>query len=487
MQLVATRTLTSRLSAPALSATPVSTSQINLSWTAPTPTGQSAIAGRRLYRATSPSGPWSEIASSGTSASASGLAASTPYYFYLEYYDQYQTGLPSSIVSATTHSPTSQKKWPPSWGVLLDNFADNATIRALHLNATFNQSQNTGHIIETATMPNVGFVKLLCYWGTLDVGETLASAAYDFSLIDQYLTRCAAAGKMLLLSIFPITFNNVDATAANGGRFFPRYISNNPTTYGITKLTVPGYMARTWRPAVNQRLIALHQRIAELYDDHPNFFGVQTEETSINVADGTDGFTYALYTDALKAQFDSMSAAFVRSQVRCSTNYFNGGDAAGQDIIAYAAARGIGCGGPDVLPNEVIAANRIFNGFTGGIDYRGPGPYGPGSGGANKTPWYSEIQLPEMGSGKEGDYTMQALYDCAMLGQGRLPGDGGTGGTTTVTGMKPMNPNFMIIYRNTSTPTAPDTFRLNWYNDIKPFINSHLGYGSNQYPVNQPQ
>lgn len=487
MQIVATRTLTSRLAAPVLSATPFSATQINLSWTAPVATGQSVIAGRRLYRATSASGPWTALTPpTGNTASSTGLTTGATYFYYVEYYDQYQTGLPSNIVSAQPLSLSGAKRWFPGWVVLLDNFIDNASIRSLHLNPTFNQAGNTGHIAELASMPNVTAIKVLVYWGTLETGTTVGNATYDWSLLDQYLAACVAVNKKLIVSVFPITFNNVSEAAAHGGRFFPLYISENPTTYGITKLAVPGYMARTWRASVTERLNLLHDAMAARYDSHPNFGGCQTEETSMNVADGVDGYTYALYTQQLKLQIDRLTAAFVNSQVRTSTNFANNGDAGMQDIVSYCAARGCGCGGPDVLPRETIPANRIFSGFTGPVDYRGAGPYGAGTGGANLTPWYSEIQLPEMGSGKEGDYTMLQLYNCAMLGQGNSGADGGTGTNITVTGMRPMNPNYFVVYRNTSSAAAPDTFRLNWYSDVKPFINSRLGYGSNLYPVNQP-
>lgn len=494
MQLIATRTLTARLAAPVLTATPAGTTQINLTWTQPTPTGQSVIAGRRLYRATSASGPWTEIPSSGTAASATGLTNGTRYYFYVEYYDQYGAGLPSPVVSQLpTPLTVGQKKWDPGWIILLDNFADNTTIRGQHLNPTFSQAQNTGHIIETASMPNVKAIKLLCYWGTVEKGETLATSFYDWSIIDQYVQRCADAGKALFLSIFPITFNTgVSAATANGGRFFPRYISNNPTTYGITEAIAGlGWIARTWRPSVNGRLIALHQAIAERYDDNPAFYGVQTEETAVNLSDGMDGFTVASYQSALMDQFDAYSEAFVRSQVRCSTNYFNPGgsqgDINGQALLARAALRGVGCGGPDVLPKEVVAANRIYSGYTGGVDYRGAGPYGPGMGGANRMPWYSEIQLPEMGSGKEGDFSMMQFYRSALYGESYAAGSNGPGAAIIppLAGMRPMNPNHFVLYRNTTPPPAGETYRLNWYTDCKPFVNANIGYGSNVYPLSQ--
>lgn len=483
MQIVATRSLTTRLAAPVLAATPAGTTQINLTWTAPTPTGQSVIAGRRLYRATSATGPWTEIPASGTASSATGLTNGVRYYFYVEYYDQYGPGLPSAVVSELPSPLTSgQKKWFPGWIIHLDGFIGVPAHASRHLATTWSQSGDSGHIIETAGMPNVTAIKVLCYWGTLERGTTVSNAVYDFTLIRQYLARCQAAGKKLFLSVFPVAFGGGNWF---DGSIYPQYISGDSVTYGISAPMYygSGSSARLWKAAVNERLILLHEALAAEFDGHPNFGGCQTEETTVNIPEGQDGCDFALYDQELKRQITRLSAAFTQSQIRTSTNYFNEGNAAGIDIIAHCASHGCGCGGPDVIPREFIAANKIFCGFVGGIDYRGPGPYGPGTGGANKTPWYSEIQWDSLGSGKEGNYTMQQLYDCAMLGRTYASATPPPGPAITIPGYVPMNPNFMVIYRN-MTDLSP--WRLLWYRDIKPFINSHIGYGSNVYPVNQP-
>lgn len=388
-----------------------------------------------------------------------------------------------SAVGATTFVSTeAARKWFPGWIIMLDNFMESATNRALHLNPTFNQASNTGHIIETASMPNVTGIKVLVHWGFLEAGTTVGNATYtNFDIIQQYLDRCQEAGKKLILSVFPISFGNGNF---HNGSLFPQYISEDPTNYGITTPLSygSGAMARTWRASVNERLCLLHEAIAAEFDSHPAFGGVQTEETSINLANGTDGFTYALYTTALKEQIDRMTAAFRTSQVRTSTNFFNGGDASGQEIIAHCALRGCGVGGPDVIPRESIASDRIFTGYTGGIDYRGAGPYGPGIGGANIMPSYGEIQWDSLGSAKEGNFTMLQLYNNMHYGTCYASATPPPGPEISVAGVRPRNVNYSLVYRNT-TNISP--YRLMWNADIKPFINSHVGYGSSVRPVNQ--
>lgn len=384
--------------------------------------------------------------------------------------------LPSFISMATT------RKWFPGWGILLAGFMEAAADRTAHLAPVFNQATNQGHIMETATMPNVSFIKATVHWGFFESGTTLGNAQYiNMNVIQQYLDRCAQAGKMLMLSIFPINYGGA-ASQLHNGTIVPQYISENPTTYGVTTPLSygSGGMARTWRPAVNDRLCALQEHILGLFDSHPNFGGTQTEETSINLATGTDGFTPALYMVTLKEQIDRMKAAAHTSQIRTSSNYFNGGDAAAIELAQHILLRKTGCGGPDVTPQETIQWNRVFSGVTGGVDYRGPGPYGAGIGGRNLMPFYSEIQWDSLGSGKEGNFTMEQLWRSALEGKGYQSAVPPPGNEIVITGMRAMNPNMMICYRNV-TNLSP--WRLMWYADIKPFILSHIGFGSNLQPI----
>ncbi|MFZ3091916.1 MAG: S8 family serine peptidase [Nitrospirota bacterium] len=91
-----------------LTATAVSSSQINLSWT-----DNSTETGFRIERSGSSGGPYSEIATAGTNVttySNSGLSASTTYYYRVRAYNANGNSASSSVASATTQSP------PPSDG-----------------------------------------------------------------------------------------------------------------------------------------------------------------------------------------------------------------------------------------------------------------------------------------------------------------------------------------------------------------------------------
>lgn len=356
-------------------------------------------------------------------------------------------------------APSGQKKWNPGWGVLLDGYMEQTVKQDAWLNLS------NGHIIETASMPTVTYIKGMVRWGGLEKGTNGGDYSDGMFLIERFLDACAAAGKMLMLSPHPIAFGGGNF---HDGSIFPTYISENPTTYGITEPLSygSGAMARTWRPAVTDRLCQLVEAIGAEFNDHPNFGCIQTEETSINVANGVDGFSYSAYTQQLKIQIERAAAAFPDCLIRTSTNYADS-DARMQEIIAHCALHKVGCGGPDTLPKEAIQANRIFNGYTGGVDYRG------------SNLWVGEIQLPEMGSGKEGDFSMQQLYDTATAGIAYAHQVGGGGPVITLNGItgRPQRPSIIVVTRNMTAATPPATFRLMWTTDLKPFMNSHVGYG----------
>src|SRR5881409_3910733 len=88
-----------------LTATAVSSSQINLSWTAPN-NGGSAITGYKIERSTDGGTTWTTIVSnSGSTAttySDTGLAHTTTYTYRVSAINSVGTGSPSSAISATT-------------------------------------------------------------------------------------------------------------------------------------------------------------------------------------------------------------------------------------------------------------------------------------------------------------------------------------------------------------------------------------------------
>ncbi len=93
-----------------LVANAISSSQINLSWSAPSNNGGSAITGYKIEQSTNSGSTWSAIVSNTgstvTTYSNVGLAASTSYTYRISAINFIGTSVPSGTVSATTSSTT---------------------------------------------------------------------------------------------------------------------------------------------------------------------------------------------------------------------------------------------------------------------------------------------------------------------------------------------------------------------------------------------
>src|SRR5207253_1754111 len=89
-----------------LAATTVSASQVNLSWTAPSDNGGSAITGYKIERSTNGGSTWSTLVantgSTATTYSDTGLTHTTTYGYRVSAINSVGTGSPSSTASATT-------------------------------------------------------------------------------------------------------------------------------------------------------------------------------------------------------------------------------------------------------------------------------------------------------------------------------------------------------------------------------------------------
>ena len=104
-----------------LVASTVSSSQTNLSWTAPANNGGSTITGYMIERSNNTGSTWSTVSSNTGSAattySDSGLAPSTTYTYRVSAINSVGTSQPSNVSSATTSAVTP----PPPTGIVLNN------------------------------------------------------------------------------------------------------------------------------------------------------------------------------------------------------------------------------------------------------------------------------------------------------------------------------------------------------------------------------
>src|SRR5438093_798989 len=105
-----------------LTATAASSSQINLSWTAPTNNGGSAITGYKIESSTNSGSTWSVLVSNtgstGTAYSDTGLSPNTTYSYRVSAINSVGTSTPSNTASATTQSATTSSNTTTSSIVL---------------------------------------------------------------------------------------------------------------------------------------------------------------------------------------------------------------------------------------------------------------------------------------------------------------------------------------------------------------------------------
>lgn len=192
-----------------LGATPISQTQINLSWSGSTDTGGSGLAGYRIYRGGTQVGT-----SATTSYSDSGLAAGTTYLYRVAAYDGAgNVSAQSSQVSAKTLDTM-----PPSTPTNLSGSATSATL----INLTW-----------TASTDNVGVTGYRVYRGGSQIGTSATATYADSTVVGSttYSYRVAAYDAATNVSAqstaksistpdvtAPSTPTNLSATAASPSR-----------------------------------------------------------------------------------------------------------------------------------------------------------------------------------------------------------------------------------------------------------------------------
>jgi hypothetical protein len=392
MQLTAVRTLTGILAAPQLQAS-VSGSTATLSWTPPIPTGQSVIAGYRLYKGPTAGGPFTLI----TTTTATSLPDTLPgtQFYRVEAFDQYQTGNTSAVVgcSPATGQPV---KWHPGHYMGSNNINGSVT-------RGNGRNQNEMNIL-AASGPNVLGYQTIYTW---DVCE-LSDGGYDFANIieDFNYLQSVAPGKRFGPMIWCEKFSGTGAT----GLGTPAYILNN-SIYGPGSDGVhfgywnqdfgagqSGACAAIWRTNVNDRYTRMFEHLATTsfvttsgpyagqtftFDTHPLIEFIFNQETSLNLQAGSD-YNSTNFANNFNTQVNRMVAAFPHTLVGPQINFVIANALTINGIVDNLAVAGpaVAMSSPDVYPTAAggfptIAQNVYMgnrwngSGFTpGGTDYR---------------------------------------------------------------------------------------------------------------------
>lgn len=316
-------------------------------------------------------------------------------------------------------------KFHPGHYMTLDKILTSPEIRAEHLR----------QIDAIKAEPAIRGIKLFLYWGAIEKAQGDYTAG--FAILDEYLARLKATDKYLILSVQDRIFGGYDP--AKIADYLPAYVLS---AYGKTegvwqsgRITMP----RMWQQGPMDRYIAMLKAIAAKYDAHPNLEMVQTEETSVSIPVGTDGYTLASYGAQVKRLLTEIRPAYKQTQLRLSTNFY-GSDEQMLELLKFCDLLDIAVGGPDIIPNQTIQANRLYD-----ANFKG------------KMIWVSEVQAPSLG-GKEGTFTAQQIYESGMQQQ----------------------PNYFLWYRNTwSGGTAQK-----WDTGLLPYIRQVQGKVVSTCPAN---
>lgn len=318
-------------------------------------------------------------------------------------------------------------------------------------------------IAALANEPSIQGIQLHVVWGLLE-GPKAGDYSQGFALVDEYLSRLKAVNKRLMLVVHERLFGAYGPSALAEGDYFPIYLKDSKYNGGWIETGGSPYvsvMTRLWDPPVMDRMIALSQAYGARYNSNPTMEMFSPfEESSINVPTSS-GYTGAGMLTQLKRLYTATRIAWPNTALRLKTNWF-ANDSQFQELIAHLAKNGVAMGGPDILPNEEVQANKIFNGVVGGVDYRGV------------VPWVSEDQGMAF-CGKEGNYTPEQIYNHAIEGNA----------TKKISASRPQ----YFVWTNGSTCTDP---AKKWATGGLPFIRSISGKvtsGTNTtrlLPVNVP-
>ncbi len=348
---------------------------------------------------------------------------------------------------------------------------------------------NTINAANVGDNPHIKGVKLFIQWGAVQPGTVEPGNTAQFLANLRAIRDAAAAkGKQIWLSFLHVVFGG---TGSDLTPYFPSWVING-SNYGITIMT-NGKTSRTWQSntmtaIINQTLAVINADNGHgvAFKDDPYLEAVQIDETAVGVSSGTDLYTPQALLAQYKRWITAVRAAAPNMGIRVTTNYL-GADDNMAELIAHAAANDCIIGGPDVLLNDGIQADRIFSGTppTGSqsqtlpvVDYRGV------------IPRASEVQSPSM-HGHEGDWSAAQLYNFAR--------DGGTLSNGVVA--RGQRPNYMIWVKkeweqrvndppgNPSGGIKYSTTRLgDGSPSIKTFIDSINGVvPTTDYPDGYPQ
>jgi hypothetical protein len=197
--------------------------------------------------------------------------------------------------------------------------------------------------------PDIAGAQIMYVWMNLEPEKD----AYDFSMIEDDLALAKARGKTIYIEV-------LDRFFTPKSRYLPKYMLQDPEYGGglapqvQTEPPMSGWAARQWDPKVRARFQALLQALARQFDGR--IAGIILTETAVSIdpKNPPKGFDCDGYFEAEKENALAARRAFKRSHVVQYVNFWPCEFANSRGYMSrffeFAAANGIGVGGPDVVP-----------------------------------------------------------------------------------------------------------------------------------------
>lgn len=225
--------------------------------------------------------------------------------------------------------------------------------------------------------PDIAGVQVVYNWRALEKAE----GSYDFSAIERDLAVAESLGKKFVLQVQDRFFSEdarnlpdyVLTEEKYGGGLVPQL--DNP---GESKAKAYGWASMQWNAALRGRYQALLTALADKFDGR--IFALNLPETSIDIDMEGDktGFSCDAYFDAEIENLTVARAAFKQAHVVQYVNFWpcewNNDREYMSRLFALAAEKGIGLGGPDIIPNrraQMANAYPFFNQYKGQLSYVG--------------------------------------------------------------------------------------------------------------------
>jgi hypothetical protein len=280
MIITGVRTLTAALSAPILSSSVVG-STATLNWTAPTPAGQSVIAGYRVLKSSTLGGTYTQVGSSlpANQLSLTDTLSATAFY-KVEAFDQFVTGVRSGGVQCIPVTTTLRTNYG-----LYPSFYYSGGLSTTHYT-----NSDHGVITASASVPQITGFHGQSLWRAIDSGAAGASLPnYNWTVLDSYVSACAAAGKQAWFCLGE-AFISSGSTVAGGSKVVPDWISSKMGGVQFSTINYKqpdqagGVATKRYSATLIGYWINFIRDVVARYDGNPNVEGITIwEETAYNV------------------------------------------------------------------------------------------------------------------------------------------------------------------------------------------------------------